>query len=63
MKLTRRSFLITSTAAAAAAAAAQKSNGSIISVILSVTSGSTLGQKLQGGGFNPNVIQTVNCAE
>ena len=50
-------------AAAAAAAAAQKSKGSIVSVILSVTSGSTLGQKLQGGGFNPNVIQMVNCAE
>ena len=50
-------------AAAAAAAAAQKSAGSIVSVILSVASGSTLGMKMLGGGLNPNLVKTVNCVE
>ncbi len=54
---------VVSSAVDAVTEAAQKAAGSLFSVVLSVASGSALAQKLAGGGFNPNRVKTVNCAE
>ena len=50
-------------AAAATAAAAQKSRGSLVSSVLSVASGNTLGMKMIGSGMNPNMIKSVSCVQ
>ena len=39
------------------------SSGSLVSLLLSVASGSTLARKLAGGGLNPSLVKTVNCVE
>ena len=37
--------------------------GALSAALAAVQSGSTLAQKLAGGGFNPNQVKTVYCAE